>query len=137
MKKYIGLSILSLSIITLFSFIAYSDSEAGRGNNEFDLNQFMRDKVYTEIGVLTGYNPKKSFSRCPSGLSHNTSEKTTDEVAYGTIYNAEGCDMEPFCEFKIIIAERKTFLKKTPNEPFIAMADFVKKEQRKQETAKF
>ena len=36
--------------------------------------------------------------------------------------------MEPFCEYKIIIAEKKTFLKKTANEPFIAMNDFIKDE---------
>jgi hypothetical protein len=137
MRKYIGLSVLSLSVITLFSFMLYSNSEANLASKEFDLYQFMEDEVYTEIGVLTGYNPKKSFSRCPSGLSHESSEKSTDAVAYGTIYNAEGCHMEPFCDYKIIIAERKTFLKKTPNEPFIAMADFVKKEQHKQEAARF
>jgi len=126
MKKYIGLTVLSLSVIALFSFV-YFESAAPK-DAEFNLDTFMRDKVYTEIGVLTGYNPKKSFSRCPSGFSFNENEKSTDAVAYGTIYNAEGCHMEPFCQFKIIKAEKKTFLKKTQNEAFVAMSDFVKAE---------
>ena len=128
MKKYIGLSILSLSVVALFSFIFFGNSELSKANSEFNLDTFMRDKVYTEIGVLTGYNPKKSFSRCPSGFTYVENEKATAAVSYGTIYNAEGCHMEPFCEFKIIVAEKKTFLKKTANEPFIAMADFIKEE---------
>lgn len=128
MKKYIGLSILSLSVIALFSFIFYGNSEASKADSEFNLDTFMRDNVYTEIGILTGYNPKKSFSRCPSGFSYVENEKATAAVSYGTIYNAEGCHMEPFCEFKIIVAEKKTFLKKTTNEPFIAMNDFIKDE---------
>ena len=128
MKKYIGLSILSISVIALFSFIFYGNSEASKADSEFNLDTFMRDNVYTEIGVLTGYNPKKSFSRCPSGFSYVENEKATAAVSYGTIYNAEGCHMEPFCEYKIIIAEKKTFLKKTANEPFIAMNDFIKDE---------
>ena len=74
MKKYIGLSILSISVIALFSFIFYGNSEASKADSEFNLDTFMRDNVYTEIGVLTGYNPKKSFSRCPSGFSYVENE---------------------------------------------------------------
>jgi hypothetical protein len=131
MKKLMSLIVLSLGVVTLFSFMFYANSEKALNDAEFNLNDHMHKVVYKEIGVLTNYNPQKSYSRCPSGFSFNQSDKTNAEVAYGTIYNAEGCHREPFCEFKVIIAEKKTFLKKTPTEPFIAMSDFVKKEQDK------
>lgn len=131
MKKYLSLSVLSLGVIALFSFMFYSNSEKALDEAEFNLDNHMHNVVYKEIGVLTGFNAEKSYSRCPSGFSYNEAEKSTAEVAYGMIYNAEGCHREPFCEFKIMTAERKTFLKKTPTEPFIAMSDFIKKEQDK------
>ncbi len=131
MKKSLSLIVLSLGVVTLFSFMFYANSEKALSDAEFNLNDHMHKIVYKELSALTGFNPEKSYSRCPSGFSFNESEKTTSEVAYGTIYNAEGCHREPFCEFKVMIAERKTFLKKTPTEPFIAMSDFVKKEQDK------
>ena len=139
MKKYIGLSVLSLGVIMLFSFMFYSNSESAKADDAFDLNTYMRETVYKELGVLTGYNPKKSFSRCPSGFSYRADEKTNETLAYGTIYNAEGCHMEPFCEYKIVVAEKKTFLKKTKTEPFIALADFVKQESKniEKDPAKF
>ncbi|MBI3133961.1 MAG: hypothetical protein HYZ14_04725 [Bacteroidetes bacterium] len=136
MKKSLSLIVLSLGIITLFSFMMYSNSEKAVSDAEFDLDTHMEKIVFKEVGVLTGYDAKKSYSRCPSGLSYSEDQKSTAQVSYGTIYNAEGCSREPFCQFKIMIAERKTFLKKTPNEPFIAMSDFVKREQEKR-TAKF
>ena len=136
MKKSLNLIVLSLGVITLFSFMFYANSEKAISDAEFNLDSHMERVVFKEIGVLTGYDAKKSYSRCPSGLSYSEDQKTTAQVAYGTIYNAEGCDRKPFCQFKVMIAERKTFLKKTPNEPFIAMSDFVKREQDKR-TAKF
>lgn len=136
MKKSLSLIVLSLGVVALFSFMFYSNSEKALKETEFNLNDHMHKIVYKELSVLTGYNMQKSYSRCPSGFSYNEAEKSNAEVAYGTIYNAEGCHREPFCEFKVMIAERKTFLKKTTTEPFIAMSDFIKKEQDKR-TAKF
>lgn len=136
MKKSLSLIVLSLGVVTLFSFMFYANSEKALSDAEFNLNDHMHKVVYRELNVLTGYNAQKSYSRCPSGFSFNQSDKTNTDVAYGTIYNAEGCHREPFCEFKVMIAEKTTFLKKTPTEPFIAMSDFVKKEQEKK-TAKF
>lgn len=136
MKKSLSLIVLSLGVVTLFSFMFYTNSEKALADAEFNLSNHMEKVVYKEIGVLTGYDAKKSYSRCPSGLSFSEDQKSNDEVAYGTIYNAEGCSRQPFCQFKVLIAERKTFLKKTPNEPFIAMSDFVKREQEKR-TVKF
>lgn len=131
MKKSLSLIVLSLGVITLFSFMFYSNSESALDDAQFDLDNHMHKIVYKELAVLTGYNPQKSYSRCPSGFSYHQADKSNAEVAYGTIYNAEGCHREPFCEFKVMIATKKTFLKKTATEPFIAMSDFVKKEQDK------
>jgi len=131
-----NLIFLGTGILLLFSFMVFSNSEKALSDAEFNLDQHMERVVFKEIGILTGYDARKSYSRCPSGLSYSEDQKSNAEVAYGTIYNAEGCNREPFCQFKVMIAEKKTFLKKTPNEPFIAMSDFVKREQDKR-TAKF
>jgi hypothetical protein len=131
MKKSLSLIVLSLGVVTLFSFMFYSNSEKAVSEAEFSLDNHMEKVVFKEIGILTGYDAKKSYSRCPSGLSYSEDQKSNEAVAYGTIYNAEGCSRNPFCQFKVIVAERKTFLKKTPNEAFIAMSDFVKREQEK------
>lgn len=136
MKKSMNLIFLGTGILLLFSFMVFSNSEKALSDAEFNLDQHMERVVFKEIGILTGYDARKSYSRCPSGLSYSEDQKSNAEVAYGTIYNAEGCNREPFCQFKVMIAEKKTFLKKTPNEPFIAMSDFVKREQDKR-TAKF
>ncbi|MBK9190068.1 MAG: hypothetical protein IPM77_00460 [Crocinitomicaceae bacterium] len=136
MKKSLNLILLGTGILVLFSFMVFSNSEKALSDAEFNLDQHMERIVFKEIGILTGYDARKSYSRCPSGLSYSEDQKSNSEVAYGTIYNAEGCSREPFCQFKVMIAEKKTFLKKTPNEPFIAMSDFVKREQDKR-TAKF
>lgn len=131
-----NLIFLGTGILLLFSFMVFSNSEKALSDAEFNLDQHMERVVFKEIGILTGYDARKSYSRCPSGLSYSEDQKSNADVAYGTIYNAEGCSREPFCQFKVMIAEKKTFLKKTPNEPFIAMSDFVKREQDKR-TAKF
>ena len=131
MKKSLNLIVLSLGVVTLFSFMFYANSEKAVSDAVFNLDNHMEKIVFKEIGILTGYDAKKSYSRCPSGLSYSEDQKSNAEVAYGTIYNAEGCSRNPFCQFKVMVAERKTFLKKTPNEPFIAMSDFVKREQEK------
>lgn len=136
MKKSMNLIVLSLGIVTLFSFMFYSNSERAIAEGQFDLNQHMEKIVFKELGALVGYDARKSYSRCPTGLSYSEDERSTAQVSYGTIYNAEGCDRNPFCQFKVIVSERKTFLKKTPNEPFLAMSDFIKKE-RDRGTARF
>lgn len=137
MKKYLNLILLSTGIVALFSFMLYSNSEKAVADQEFDLDNHMHKVVYKELSVLTGFNPERSYSRCPSGFSYsNDDQKSNAEVAYGTIYNSEGCHREMFCQFKVMIEKKTTFLKKTANEPFVAMSDFIKKEQEKR-TARY
>lgn len=114
----------------------YENSDKAISENEFNLSKHMSDVVFKELQVLTGYNPAKSYSRCPSGMSYSEDKRSTEEIAYGTIFNAEGCDRKPFCQFKVVAETRKTFLKKNPTDPFIAMSDYIKREK-DNGTAKF
>lgn len=132
MKKSIYLFVLAGGIFTLFSFMLFSNAEKTTAENEFNLNDHMHKVVYKELAVLTGYNPQKSYSRCPSGFSfHKDDVKSNDAIAYGTIFSAQGCTRDEFCHFKVMVEGRKTFLKKETNDQFLAMDDFVKEEQSK------
>jgi hypothetical protein len=129
MKKYIVLTFVVGFVLTMSSFVSTTNENDGDNTkvSNSDVWEYMNENVFTELRQLVHYDKKKSFSRCPSGFGQYMDNKmTNDEFVYGTITFAQGCDREEYCFYKIDWNKKKTFLKKTEKEAFVAMDTFVK-----------
>lgn len=140
MKKYFGVLFASTAIV-LFSVFISSYQEAIENNDDKieyqEVSDFLWENVYPQLDVLAPNDLKKSFSRCPSGFSQSLDEKQTGNVyAYGTIYNAEGCSREEFCEYKVNMNEKTAELRNLGEKEYLAMDEYIAIEKEKL-TAKF
>lgn len=126
MKKLIATVLLSVGLI---SFSALMASETGTPTGETDytkVHTHIRKVVYPKLYDLVDYNPKKSFSRCPSGFAHSIEEeKTQDMWVFGTMYYRQGCSSETFCYFKMNMETEKVFLKKENEKTYASLSNFV------------
>ena len=138
MKKYLGLTLMVVSIISLSSFIPSNNTTNG-DKNEITNSQvweFMQDNVFNKLNELVSYDKKKSFSRCPSGFSQQMNDDQKKEnFVYGSISFAEGCDRKHYCYYGVNWNTKKTYLKKSRSDKYVAMSSFIKNEEA--ETAKF
>lgn len=135
MKKYLGMGIMGVAI-AVFSIVlsSYEKQEevTEEGFTYSDVSKFLRENVFTKLEVLSPYSAKKSFSRCPSGFSHNLDEKQSGNImAFGTIYNAEGCSRYPFCNYMVDMVEKEVFLKNLEEDTYQDMATYIEVEKEK------
>ena len=133
MKKIIALSLIIGTCISLYSFNTNTNSIAEDNTiDNTELWDFMRKKVFPELDELVDYDKKSMFSRCPSGFGqHRDTEKSKEDMAYGTITFSKGCDREEFCFYKIDWNTKKTSLKKKEQDEYVAIAAFVETEKQK------
>lgn len=135
MKKYILSTVLGIGVIALCSFMFSGTSENvsdDKALNESEVYDFVRKEVYPQLEVLTTHDPRRVFSRCPSGFSSVYNDELSDgSYAIGTIYDAEGCSRVEFCDYKIDMLTKATFLKNTDEKEYLAIGEFIEIEKAK------
>ncbi len=132
--------LMSISVLVFSVFISSYQSSDDLEDEKIeyqDVSAFLWDNVYPELDVLTPNSYKRSFSRCPSGFSQSLDEeKTGDTFAFGTIFNADGCYREEFCDYKVNMIEKLVYLKNLDEKEYVAMDEYIAMEKDKK-TAKF
>jgi hypothetical protein len=132
MKKYLGLTLLAVTIISLCSFIPSNKNRNGEKNEitNSEVWEFMQDNVFDKLNKLVSYDKKKSFSRCPSGFSQRMNEEQKREhFVYGSITFAEGCQRKHYCYYGVNWNTKKTYLKKSRSDEYVTMNVFIKNEE--------
>lgn len=139
MKKLTGILSMSIGIVILSVFISSYEKTETSTDEKLDysvVSKYLSENVYPELEVLAPYSAKKSFSRCPSGFSQSMdTDKTGNVLAFGTIYNAEGCSRVEFCDYKVDMVNKEAYLKNLDDKEYMAMDKYIEGEKEKK-TAK-
>ena len=134
MKKIIGFSIALGLALCFSSFSTTINSDDNEVSNS-EIWKHMSENVFTKLNTLVEYDKESIFSRCPSGFGqHQDKELSNNKMIFGTITFAEGCARDEFCLYKLNWETKKTYLKKTESDEFVAIQEFIK--QQKPRTAK-
>ena len=137
MKKYIALGFVAGILLVFSSFHASeANNEEVEGEVEAVSNskvwEYMHENVFDKLNDLVNYDKERSFSRCPSGFSQYMDEElSSNQMVYGTITFAQGCDRDEFALYKLDWVNKETYLKKTKKDNYVALDTFVENERKK------
>lgn len=131
MKKIIGFSI-ALTLALCFSSFGKNANLEEDGVSNTEVWQHLSKNVFTKLNTLVDYDEENIFSRCPSGFGqYQDKERSGSEMIFGTITFSEGCAREEFCFYKLDWNTKKTYLKKTQSDQYMAVREFIKEQKPK------
>lgn len=108
------------------AILTMSAATGDEGKDFSAATDYLRKTIYPKLYKAVDYDPKKSFSRCPSGFAHDIDETaSTNDLVVGLLYYRQGCSSDTFCEFQLDMNSHEMSMRKEGDSQYASMGQFI------------